>query len=351
MDTLYRTSSVHRRGSLVARLLAGSWRSEPPPATNFDPEDLVGVRPFVLASGSGPLAWWRIRIDPRLAGAPESAPLRDAFRHAVIDAAVRERRIAEVVSRLRSAGIEPMLFKGRAAATAYAEPATRPGGDIDLLLLPQDAAQAAGLLEEEVRLLVVDVDHEHLAPPEERVALFRRRSEVRIADARVTVPSSEDHLRLSCLHALSHGVARPVWLCDIAAWVESRPEGFDWSVTMSDDAETEERTKVALGLARRLLGMRAEGTPVEGWDGPPGWVASAVLRRWADPRWATPPQAWHTIAGLRPRIRALAMRWPPDPILDAIENGRGFTRWPRLPYQVADATRRIARTAARAEDG
>src|SRR5439155_4574839 len=105
-------------------------------------------------------------------------------------------------------------------------PATRPGGDIDLLLLPQDAAQAAGLLEEEIRLLVVDVDHEHLVPPEERLALFRRRSEVRIADAMVTVPSREDHLRLFCLHALSHGVARPVWLCDIAAWVESRPEEF-----------------------------------------------------------------------------------------------------------------------------
>jgi hypothetical protein len=340
---LRRIGSSQRGGSLVASLLAGSWRADPSPPVGLESADLAGVTPFLLASGSGAMAWWRIRADPRLADTPAGASLRDAYRYAVLDAAVRERRIADVVSTLRSAGIQPMLFKGRAAASAYAEPACRPGGDIDLLLRPEDDERGAALLDERIRLLEVDINHGHLIPPQERSRLFLRPCALRIGGTQVAVPSPEDHLRLLCLHALSHGVARPVWLCDIAARVESRAESFDWPVALSGDTQTVERVRVALGLAHRLVGMSIEGTPVERRGEPPGWTTSAVLRRWADPRSATPPQPLHTHARLRSRARTLSMRWPPDPILEVIRNDRRFTRWPRLPYHMADAARRMAR--------
>jgi hypothetical protein len=330
-----------RQGSLVARLLAGSWRADPSAPSGLHPADLATVTPFLLASGSAALAWSRIRTEPLVSGTRAAAPLHDAFRYAVLDAVVRERRLAGVVSALRSAGIEPMLFKGRAAASAYAVPACRPGGDIDLLVRPEDQDRAAAVLDEQIGLLAVDVDHRHLVSPEERSDLFVRASNLRIRTTTVTVPSPEDHLRLLCLHALCHGVARPVWLSDIAAWVESRGPDFDWTVALSGGEQTAERVRVALGLAHRVLGMRSEDTPVEGWDHLPRWAVSAVLRRWADPRGPIPPQPLRGHAHIRPR--ALVRRWPPDPIMEAIRNDRRFTPWPRLPYHVADAARRLAR--------
>ena len=329
-------------GTLVAHLLAGSWRADPPPLPSSEPDALAEILPFLLASGSGALAWSRIRSDPRLAATPAGLALHDAYRHAVIDAAVRERRIVDVVRRLRADGIEPMLFKGRAAATAYATPACRPGGDIDLLLRPEDEGQAEAVLEEEVRLLVVDLNHGHLVREQERAGLFARAGHLEFGGVAVTVPSPEDHLRLLALHALAHGVARPFWLSDVAAWVEARQEGFDWSAAQSADPRTAERVRVALGLAHQLLGMRPEGTPVEHGASPPRWAGSALLRRWADPRNATPMRPW-SHGPLRSLPLALAQRWPPDPVLEAVRNGRRFSRWPRLPFSVADAARRAFR--------
>jgi hypothetical protein len=331
-----------RRGALVARLLSGSWRCDPLVPEDMAPGDVAAVVPFLLASGCGALAWARIRTDPRLADAPECAALRDAFRYSVIDAAVGERRIAEVMECLRSADVEAMLFKGRAAAAAYGDPACRPGGDIDLLLSPKERARADAVLGEAIRRMEVDLDHDHLVNPQVLPSLFSRRGELRLGDTDVSVPGPEDHVRLLALHALCHGVARPIWLCDVAAWVESRPGDFDWSVALTGDAHTAERVRVALSLAHHLVGMRIEGTPAELMKSSPGWAESAVLRNWGDPRFAAPPRPWDTHRGLRSRARALAMRWPPDPIFEAFRNGRRFTRWPRLPYHVIDAARRTA---------
>jgi hypothetical protein len=331
-----------RDGTLVARLMAGSWRADPTPPAGLQPAGLATVTPFLLASGSAALAWSRIRAEPLLADTTAGASLHDAFRYAALDAAVQVARIAGAISTLRSAGIEPMLFKGRAAAGAYAEPACRPGGDIDLLVRPQDQDGAAALLAGQIHLLAIDIDHGHLVSPEERSELFARASHIRIGDTLVTVPSPEDHLRLLCLHALCHGVNRPVWLCDIAAWVESRRPDFDWTVALRGAERTADRLRVALGLAHRLLGMRTKGTPVEGTH-VPRWAVSAVIRRWSDLRSATPPQPLRGHVHIRSRARALVVRWPPDPILETIRNDRRFSRWPRLPYHLADAARRLAR--------
>jgi hypothetical protein len=332
-----------RQGSLVARLLAGSWRADPTPPSGLHPGDLATVTPFLLASGSAALAWSRIRTEPLVSGTRAAAPLHDAFRYAVLDAVVRERRLAGVVSALRSAGIEPMLFKGWAAASAYAVPACRPGGDIDLLIRPEDRQRTEVLLGEQIRRRAVDIDHRHLVSPDELSQLFRRATDLPIGDTSVTVPSREDHLRLLCVHALSHGMARPVWLCDVAAWVESWGADFDWPAVWSRGDENTDRIRVALGLAHRVLGARIGGTPVQAWGRPPGWAVASVIRRWGDLGSATPPQPLRTYAGIRTRARAITTRWPPDPILETIRNDRRFSRWPRLPYHLADAARRLAR--------
>jgi hypothetical protein len=331
----------------VARILAGCWRADPQPVRDLDAEALAAAAPFLLASGSAALAWLRVRGDPSLAGTPTGRILHDAFRHAALDAAVRERRIAGIAERLASAGVEAVLFKGRAAALAYALPATRPGGDIDLLVRPRDLAPAARLLEDEIRWLAVDLRHDHVSPPAERQAVLERRIHMFMAGTLVAVPSPEDHLRLLCVHALAHGAARPVWLCDVAAWVEGRHERFDWSVALGDDPLTRERVRVAMALSHRLLGMRIDGTPIQDDARLPRWVPAAALRAWANPRTALPMVAWSDRWGIRGRLAALAERWPPDPIADAVENGRPFSGWPRGPFHLAGAASRVARRVGR----
>jgi hypothetical protein len=330
----------------VARIMAGSWRADPH-VPDISAEALAAAAPFLLASGSASLAWLRVRGDPSLARTPTGRVLHDAFRHAVLDAAVRERRIAGIAERLASAGVEAVLFKGRAAAMAYALPATRPGGDIDLLVSPRDLGLATRLLSDEIRWLVVDLTHDHVSRPADRRGLFERCIHVILAGALVAVPSPEDHLRLLCVHALAHGAARPVWLCDVAAWVESRDERFDWSVALGDDPLTRDRVRVAMALAHRLLGMSIEGTPIQDDARLPRWVPAAALRGWANPRTAIPMVAWSDRWGTLARLEALAERWPPDPIADAVEKGRPFSGWPRGAFHVAGAASRVFRRVAR----
>jgi hypothetical protein len=323
----------------VAVALSGSWRHDVPAADPHIAEAITTATPFLLMSHTAALSWRRARSVDGFTSSAAAHALHDAYRHAALDAAVHATRIADVVARLREDGIEPMLMKGTAASAAYAEPFCRPGGDIDLIVRPADRSRAATILAGEVALLRVDLRHDHLIENADVRGLFERGSQMRIGPAMVTVPSPEDHLRLLCRHALRHGVARPVWLCDVAAWTEARDDGFDWTIAMGPGPRGAEHLRIALGLAHRLVGMRVVRTPAA--DHPvPDWVASTVLRRWSDVR--PPMQAWRTYRGFAARVRAIDERWPPDPLLLNLRNGRSLARRPTLLDQLSEAARRVA---------
>ncbi len=349
---------MSRAGHLVAKIVAGGWRSEPPEPAVAE-EDLARVLDRVLASGSGGLAWWKAyRLEQ--AGASQRKPptstrqlsvLRNAYRHNRLRAAIQERRIATTVMRLRRAGIECVLVKGWAAARSYADPGLRPVGDIDLIVRPQDLADARRLLADGVTRLEMDLGrddrtgHDHLGPAATDPHMLLARSVlVTIHGVDVHVPSEEDHLRILCRHLLAHGAARPVWLCDVAAAVERRSQGFDWDRTIPDDPIEARWAAAALGLAAHLVGLDLAGTPFAGADERlPGWLARAVLREWSDPARFFPPQAWRTIGGVGPSLRALRLRWPPNPIAEAVAHHRPLTHAPRLAYQVSDGLQRAWR--------
>ena len=63
---------------MVARILAGAWRTSPPPL-DLSRAALVAAAPLLVASGAAGLAWWRLRGSP-LAEAAEEAGLRQAYR-------------------------------------------------------------------------------------------------------------------------------------------------------------------------------------------------------------------------------------------------------------------------------
>jgi hypothetical protein len=85
----------------------------------------------------------------------------------------------------------------------------------------------------------------------------------------------EHQLRLLCLHLARHGIARPLWLCDVAACLELAVEDFDWDCCLSGEKYLTSWTRCVLGLAARLLEARDK----RGWN-VPGWVERSVLWCW-----------------------------------------------------------------------
>src|SRR5205085_1349840 len=120
--------------------------------------------------------------------------------------ACSERDIQSVFQLLRSEGIEPLLFKGWAAARLYPAEGLRPWGDIDLYVRPRDYERAQALVQQHARALtsMVDLYHVDFADLDERGVeeLYARSQLFALGDVEVRVPGAEDHLRLLCLHWL-----------------------------------------------------------------------------------------------------------------------------------------------------
>ena len=224
-----------RRGKLVASVLAGAWRSSPPPPS-LSPAALIEVTPLLLRTGAASLGWWRVRSS-ELRTSDAAHELKQAYRHYTLEAGRKERQIVRAITLLRSAGVEPLLVKGWAVARLYPERGLRPYGDIDLCVRPEEYAVAlAALAAPAAEPVVVDL-HKGLqqlhCPSADDV--YGRSQLVPLGDVEVRILGPEDHLRYMCIHMLGHGAYRALWLCDIAVVLESLPKDFDWEYLLRGD--------------------------------------------------------------------------------------------------------------------
>jgi hypothetical protein len=294
-----------------------------------------------VASGAGSLGWWRVRCS-ELRDTPAALDLHDAYRLHALEAVLHEREIAEVLTLLRSAGVEPILVKGWAVARLYPESGLRPYWDIDLCCrLDQYSAAAAALKRVENPACLVDV-HRGFARLDELSwdELYARSEVVPLGEEKVRILAPEDHLRLLCVHLLRHGAWRPLWLCDIAAAVENRPAGFDWDRCLTGSRRVADWVACAVGLANRILKVPVEDTPFAARaKRQPRWLVPHVLRHWSAPFPGLHPprsEGGPLILYIRRRtglLRALRSRWP-DPIAATITMKGSLNRWPRLPFQI-----------------
>jgi hypothetical protein len=251
-----------------------------------------------------------------------------------------ERDLAEAVLRLREAGVEPLLVKGLAAARNYADPASRPHGDLDLLVRPEEEEPARAALAG--ARISVDLHTEAGSPanvPIERCTtdeLLARSEVVEVEGVEVRVARAEDHLRLLALHFLAHGGWRPLWLCDVAAALEARPTEFDWDLCLRRPRRAGSAVACTIALAGELLGAELGDAPRVT---PPRWLRHAVVRQWGVPASTFP----RLVQGrpLRTYVRrpqgagaALRARWP-NPIESSVYLRAPFNSLPRLPYQLA----------------
>ena len=343
---MFRPLATTSPGSLAATLLAGAWRQNPDPV-QISAEDLAIVAPIVLATGATALVWRRIESLNKL---PQEliSEIQDGYRHHIIEAAVHELEVKDIFRRTRAAGIEPILFKGWALARLYPDAGLRPYGDIDIWCPPEQLEALYAALPANGDHVYCVEPHISFYEPYERTLedVMSRSQLVLLDDLSVRIPCDEDHLRFICLHFLFHGAWRPLWLCDIALAVESRPRNFDWDLCLGDNRKYADWVACAIGLAHQLLGAEVAGTPVEKRARDlPRWLAPAVLRQWSNgpgmsfsenlsfsfPRRLVKPSAL---------ANSLKEHWR-NPIQASVEMKAWFDNSPRRLLQFAAACSRI----------
>jgi putative nucleotidyltransferase-like protein len=252
--------------------------------------------------------------------------------------------------------VEPILFKGWAAARLYPEEGLRPYADIDLCVRPEQEAQARKAHAAVTEDCSVDV-HFGLTQLDDRPLgdLFDRSEEAVVDDTRVRVLGAEDHLRMLALHALRHGAWRPVWLTDVAAAVEGRPRRFDWDRFQAGSVRRAEWAATVLHLAHSLLGADMGGVPASiAGRRAPAWAADAILDAWGSGGKGIPQGARVPMRHLRDPFAILSGLWArwPGPLEATVGTGAAMNRFPRWPLQLAACAVRLGRFArGRPADG
>jgi hypothetical protein len=330
---------------LIARLLAGAWRVEPT-AASLSAQELKDVAELALKSGASGLAWCQVR-HTEFHSSLAARRLQQGYRLHSLQAALHERSLKQVIPLLRGEGVEPVLVKGWAVARLYPEPGMRPYGDLDLCVLPEDYERAQAALKS-LEGQSCDVDlHRGFGKFYDRrsKAIFARSRLVTLGDLEVRVLGAEDDLRFLCLHLLRHGAVRPLWLCDIAAMVETRARDFDWDLCLGGSRRQADWVACAIGLAHQLLGAKVEGTPVASRARKlPRWMVPAVLEEWGVP-FEFPGQVAvylrNPVKRLRGLMKELPRHWP-NPIEATMTLKGPFNGLPRLPFQVGHLFSRTA---------
>lgn len=326
-------------GEIVARVLAGAWRPIPP-GLEISEEELIKVTPLLLASGAAALGWWRVR-NSSLRETPAARELEQGYLLHTLQSAIHESEIRDWMKLARDADVEPVLVKGWAVTQFYPEKGLRPYGDLDLCVRPEHFDAAAAIVRSpEGSKYNVDLHKGFEKLDDQNLDGLFARSEIRrLGDVDVRVLKLEDQLRVLCTHLLRHGAWRPLWLCDIAAIVESLPPDFDWDLCIGGDHRRADLVACSIGLAHQILGAQVVDTPVSRRAKHlPHWLVPAVLRQWKRSQALdhTPPELMIlSLRHLTRLPRALYERWP-TPIQATFNLKAPFNELPRLPFQIGE---------------
>jgi hypothetical protein len=331
------------KGRLIAELLTGSWRAQPP-SIDLDPDCIAEITSILLRTGTAPLVWRR--LCQRSPGAlPWARQLKQAHQMSILQDAIHEREIVEAFQFLRKAGVEPLLAKGWAVARIYPERGLRPYGDIDIYVRPEQRRLAKDALAGPRAPLPIELadtwdglDADHTIDE-----LFARSQIVHFGGIDIRIFGPEDHLRLLCRHAMRHGIWRPLWLCDIAAIVEAVQDDFDWDYFAFGDRIRTESVFCALALSSAILKAKSPSPIAEPAQQLPRWAIPAALKEWGatEHYMLTPGLQSYSLRNPRELWHAIRLRWP-NPIQATTALNARFDNFPRWPFQTADFIRRFS---------
>jgi hypothetical protein len=326
-------------GRLLAKTLAGAWRSSPP-EVDFSESELERIGPHLLRSGGAPLSWWRVRHSS-LHTSEAAKSFHQAYRLNTLQTLIKDAKIQKIFTLLRSSGIEPILIKGWAVSHYYPEQGLRPYGDFDLCVRPsQYAAAISALANLDRSQYNIDL-HRGFEKfgSEDFSDLYRRSLLIKLGKVKVRVLRGEDHFRLISFHLLREGAWRPLWLCDIAAMLETIPSDFDWKVCLGTNRQARSVT-CAISLAHLLLGADIECVPdAAQLKRIPRWLVPTVLKEWGkllpSMRLRHSMTMFMHLRDSRNLLQGFRDRWPNPIEATATMNGP-FNELPRLPFQIGN---------------
>ncbi len=344
------SGTLRAQGELVARALRGSWRAgDLPPFDLLEPE-LDQIAPLLVGSGAASLGW-RVVNRSSLRDSSSGELLHQAYRLQTLQAEIQEQKIEKVFRLLRESSVDAILAKGWAAAGLYPNRTLRPYGDIDICVRSADYQSVSELFSSpRGNDCWIDL-HRHFSEIGNRTVaeLFSRSKMHRVGQEEVRVLGDEDHVALLSIHLLKHGAWRPLWLCDVAAAMESPSPTFAWDECLGRDPIRASWIQSAFGLAHLLLGASTEKLPASMRTlAVPEWLVDTVLRQWSNPyaRYQAPmnhpvpmTDVWRRPSEL---IDGLRQRWP-NPIIATISVHGRLNELPRLPYQLANCLARVVR--------
>jgi hypothetical protein len=311
----FTSSSPERRGRDLARLLHRFWAEQPPAAE----APCVRLSTLAQLQGVGAIAY------RRTAGTAEGG-LRDAYLMHRLRSRALELRLGRVVDALARQRIAFVVWKGWSLARLYPERCLRPYGDIDILVRAADLPAAERAVAACTEPMSVDLaDHFAFAPLRaEHVEPLLARAVLRPhGDRLVPCLSPEDELRLTCLHALKHGLERPLWLCDVALLLELGPQLLEPQRVLSSTLEGA-YIGCVMQLARDVLGARVPACLRLSRARAPAWMERALLAHWGRPRltqnsrarrFMRSPRAWRRVLLDRvpnPITAKITAHQPPD---------------------------------------
>ena len=335
-------------GRLIARTLAGSWRTVPN-QIQLESEELASITPLLLPAGAAGLAWRRLR-GSQLEDTAFAAELRSQYQRNTVLAVLQQQRIESLFRSLDSSGIQPLLVKGWAAARLYGDEGLRPYVDVDICVERRQLAGAESALKALANNeLNVDLHREfETLGGGSYKEIYARAETIDPDGVTVRVPCAEDHLRVLAIHMLREGAWRPLWLCDVAAAVESRPATFSWDICLGRNRQWSNWVICALKLAEEMLGAKINGTPAAGEKPLPQSLVRTVLNEWGSPAPSMSLRHQSPMAGAFRSRAALTAgfrnRWP-NAIEGTVVSGGLFNNLPRLPFQFGAYLKRGAQFA------
>jgi hypothetical protein len=353
--TRHASAEKYSRGNAVANILAGSWRLSPP-RLNIEREEFKGTVPLLLNSGAGALAWWKLKQSPLPVSRETRASLKNVRQIYGLQSVIQERQLTQVLRFCNGLGINALIIKGWAIAKQYPNSGMRPAGDIDLCVATARISELKQkLATTPVTDCAIDLDHTEITQfgGMDFDELWEHSVCEEVNGTPIRMPCPEDHLRILCMHALKHGAWRPLWLCDIAVALESRPEIFDWDRCLGRDRKHSWWIICTLALANQLLGADITGTPaMEAVGKLPPWMVNAVLERWDScdspvlPRFAS--QLQNSSRDMRTILKIVRARWP-NPIQATVDCNGAFTKRHRWRFQMQHFAERMWRILHPAE--
>ncbi len=263
-----------------------------------------------------------------------SSDLTDFEKYQLLRYKVLEENLVEIWKVFEKQNVEPILIKGWAASRFYPKPFSRPHGDIDLAVAPEQYEKALEIQKSDPKFFL-DIHrglrHLDILAWED---LFANSQKVKCADGFIRVLRPEDHLRVLCVHWLTDGGAFKEKLLDIVYLVKNRPPDFDWERCLNSVGKKRRKwVLMTIGLARKYFDLNVEDLPFANeTEDLPKWLIKAVEKEWKSDVRLLP---LHTVLRQKQDLwRQIKKRIPPNAIQATIDVEGDFDHKPRLFYQI-----------------